>query len=260
MDTKRKITACKYCRGRKIKCNGEVPCDNCTSTVFEREISDMKLECVPEPPKKRGPKSGSRKRVKEENNDMKEELTKNMINFTLPSHSDDHFVDMYFQYHHPLCGLLDNQLTAETIKTLHAKTNVPAMRLRYYAILVVGAQLSHDFNRVSEYLALARNLSSQFYDEPNECAACAYGLLASYYIGIGDITKASLNLSLAINMARLLKMNDEFWSYIQLIDHVGFRMLGTTAPPISPLKISVYTTKAKAMCLIVSAALKATSG
>lgn len=108
----------------------------------------------------------------------------------------------------------------------------------FYGCVAIGAQLVGAFQEAHPLFEQARILGTTQYDEPSEQAMSGFLLLTMYCIGVGDASKATCYVSLALNMARLLPPTDsmeELCVTEQVLNVVGFMMFRLVGPPTVPL-------------------------
>lgn len=236
---RKKTGACDPCRRRKIKCDGKFPCSQCAK--------NSNHECVYVEARKRGPKIGQLKKLKEENNLLREVLMNGQLGTStsiarIPTaltvfNGESRFVHAYFMYDNSVVPIIDED-------SYHAKALLQTkgeeideqdcivFKFLHYSILSIGARQLHYFDQAKEFYEVARNLGSQYYDQPSEEAAAAFSLLGCYALGSRDLSKATMYMTIAINMCRLVNVRQELWLSLQFYNVIGFLGLEISAPPI----------------------------
>eukprot|EP01119_Soliformovum_irregulare_P018341 TRINITY_DN5600_c0_g1_i1.p1 TRINITY_DN5600_c0_g1~~TRINITY_DN5600_c0_g1_i1.p1 ORF type:complete len:498 (-),score=65.90 TRINITY_DN5600_c0_g1_i1:77-1570(-) len=231
-DLKRKRSACELCRKRKIKCDGGSPCLTCTKT---------QNPCVYIESKRRGPKVGHITKLKSENSLLRQQLNVHSTpSLELDCGLENKYLQLFMTHINPDTHFIPTSVLIDS----RWKMGSMEERFVYYGCISLGARLMGNNSEAQLLFEQTRVLGTTQYDEPSEYAMAGFLLLTLYCIGMGDASKATMYVSLALNMARVLPLTDNVEQLCiteQSLNVVGFMLFRLVGPPTIPILKEIRT-------------------
>lgn len=197
--------ACSNCNKLHKKCDGikPHPCSRCTKKG---------IECIYLPPKKRGPKTGSKITKKRKTKTHQEINFPNSQEIYLQFNSIlFHFIDFYTDVYK-----IQNLVNKESLKNIvtgKQVSQISSEQFLLFSVLTMSAQHIGDRKHAREFFQRARHLSGFMFDQIDYSTACAMSLLSLYCCTEADQQRASIFNKNACEIIENLNLNVESYLY-----------------------------------------------